>query len=217
MLDPILLDDRGSFAWVAPDRIERASCALALDGGSLVVDPVDAPGLDEALARIGPVRAVIRLLDRHGRDAGAVAARHGVRVALPAVMGGEGVGAVAPGVQERTVVDRPGWREAMLWLPDRALLISTEVLGTAPHYLASDADPLGVHPLVRLAPPRGAFDGLEPSVIAVGHGRPVLEGAAGALREALGGARRELPRAWAHAARSFLRPADPGSRPGSGH
>ena len=206
VIEPIALDDRGSFAWVCGDRLQRASSAIAVDGGVLVVDPVDVPGLDEALARLGPVRAVTQLLDRHRRDAREVAARLGASLVLPRILGGPGLDAAVPEVDERAVIDHRGWREALLWLPDRALLVTAEAVGAAPHYLASPGDPLGVHPVLRLAPPRGAFAGLEPGAIALGHGRPVSEGAAPALEAALATARSGLPRAWAGAALSVLRP-----------
>ncbi len=200
-LDPVRLDPAGSFAWIAdPDEPhERASCALVVPAGLLVVDPVDAPGLDEALGSLGRVAGVVTLLDRHQRDAEAVAARLGAPRLLPAALGGPGVG--VPGVEERSVLRRPGWREALLWLPDRRLLVCAETLGTNRFFLARDGDRLGLHPLARILPPVRAFSGLRPDVVAVGHGPPLLEGAEPALRHALAHASRDLPRAWLRAAR----------------
>jgi hypothetical protein len=44
-----------------------------------------------------------------------------------------------------------------------------------------------------LSPPRRVFAGIEPEVIAVGHGEPLTDGAAEALRDALRTARLGLP------------------------
>ncbi len=199
MVRSFALDDRGSFAWGSHDRLERASCAIALDGGCLAVDPVDVPGLDRALAPLGPVVAVATLLDRHRRDAHAVASRHGAPLVLPAALGGAGIG--IGGIEERTVTAARGWREALLWLPDRRLLVCPETVGTARYFLARSGDPLGVHPFRRLRFPAGAFEGLEPAAIAVGHGPPVTEDGGAALDFVRARARRDAARAWARAAR----------------
>ena len=193
------LDDLGSLAWLAHpgEPLERASCAIAVEGGCLVVDPVDADGLDEALAAIGPVVGVATLLDRHQRDAATVAARHEAPRLLPAALGGDGI--ALPGIEERTVTKGRGWKEALLWLPERRLLVCVEAVGTGRFYLARDGDPLGIHPFSRVLGLRGAFEGIEPAVIAVGHGAPVTENAAAALRGAIDRKLSDLPRAWARA------------------
>ena len=192
------LDDRGSFAWIAhPDEgMQRASSAVVTASGILVVDPVDFDGLDVALGRLGLVAGVVQLLDRHSRDVAPVAARHAAPVLVPRALGGEGERLAIDGVHELTVLAMRGWHEAALWLPDRGLLICTEAVGTAEYYLARDGDALGIHPLLRLRPPAGALAGIEPSVIAVGHGAPIVQGAAAALAVALRRSRRDLPRAW---------------------
>ena len=79
------LDEQGSIAWIADpsERLQRASTAVAVEGGCLVCDPVDADGLDALLAGIGPVLGVCRLLDRHGRDAASLAARHAAPLVEP--------------------------------------------------------------------------------------------------------------------------------------
>jgi hypothetical protein len=199
------LDDRGSFAWIAhpQEGTLRASSAVAVPGGCLVVDPVDAPGLDEAIERLGRPVGIATLLDRHQRDAAAVAARLDVPRITPRVLGGPGV--TIEGVEERTVVARRGWREALLWVPDRRLLVCPETIGTGPFFLAREGDRLGVHPLARLIRVRPAFAGLEPERIAVGHGAPLLAGAAEALETALAHPLRDLPRAWVRATRIAAR------------
>jgi hypothetical protein len=195
----IPLDDRGSFAWLAhpEEPLERASVALVRDGGVVLVDPVDAPGLDEAVLGLGRPLGVATLLDRHRRDAAAIAARLGVPRLLPRALGGPGLG--LEGVEERTVLDR-FWKETLLWLPDLRLLVCVETLGTGRFYLAGGRDQLGVHPLARLLRVRRAFEGLEPDTIAVGHGRPLRSNATAELRRVLDRKLSDLPRAWAHAA-----------------
>jgi hypothetical protein len=188
------LDEQGSIAWIAhPDeRMQRASVALAVDGGCLVFDPVDAEGLDEALAGIGRVLGVCRLLDRHNRDSAALAGRHGA----PRLTASElGRSTAYPELETREVYRARRWHETAVWLKERRLLIVPESVGTLPFFLAHPDDRLGLHPLARLKPPRAALAGLEPDTIAVGHGAPVLGGAAPDLRAALIGARRDLPSA----------------------
>ena len=45
-------------------------------------------------------------------------------------------------------------------------------------------------------PPREAFRGIDPAVIAVGHGPPLTVDAGAAMRRVLGRARRQLPGHW---------------------
>ena len=134
-------------------------------------------------------------MDRHRRDADAVAARHTAAIGaqLPA------------GMDERRVVRFPGWREVALWMPERRLLVAADVLGTAGYFVAGDGEPLGVHPLIRPFPPRRALAGIAPEAVAVGHGAPVTTDATGALHEALRTARRRLPAAYRHAWRMSRR------------
>jgi hypothetical protein len=187
--------------WTAPEPayLRRASHALAADGGVWLVDPVDLPGLEERLARLGPVRGVIQLLDRHTRDGAALAARHGAPLL---VTPREGV----PGspFEVVTVVWRRRWREVALWWPARRVLAVAEALGTAPYFRAPGR-PLGVHPMLRLTPPR-ALAGLDPDWLLPGHGEPLSGPAtASAVREAVAGARREIPRWLAGLPRAFRR------------
>jgi hypothetical protein len=182
------LDGAGSFAWLPHpgELLRRASTAVRLEAGWLLVDPLDDPGLDEALAG-APVAGVTVLMPRHRRDADAIAARHGVAVGpAPAEAG------------PRTVLDRPAFRESALWLADRGLLVCGDALGTAGYFLSGPGDPIGVHPLVRPFPPRRALRGLRPAMVAVGHGAPLTEGAADGLDWALRTARRRIGHAWAY-------------------
>ena len=190
------LDDRGSVAWLlgATDPALRASSAIVVDAGTLVVDPVDGDGLDALLSGLPSVIGVVTLLDRHQRDAAAVAERLGAPRLTPIALGGSGV--AVDGVEERSVFERRSWREALLWLPDRRLLACAETLGTAGFDLARRGDLLGMHPFARLQPPRAAFAGLDPLVIAVGHGPPLDHDASKSMRDVLRRARRQLPQSW---------------------
>jgi hypothetical protein len=105
------------------------------------------------------------------------------------------------GVQERVVVSVLGWNESALWLPERRVLVCADVVGTVGQFLAGPDDPLGLHAILRLRPPRGAL-AVDPEAIAVGHGPPLTHDATGALRNALDTAYSGLPWAWARAARS---------------
>jgi hypothetical protein len=176
---------------------------LVLDAGVLVLDPVDVPGLEQELASAGHVIGVATLLDRHQRDAEQLARRLDAPRLTPRALGGPGLG--LSGVDERTVIARRGWHESLLWLPGRRLLYCSETLGTAPFFLASSSDRLGMHPLARAFPPRAAFEGLEPVVMAFGHGPPLADGSAEAMREVLRTARRHLPRHWVRLLPSAVR------------
>ena len=57
------------------ERLERCSHALRAEGRVWIVDPVDAPGVEERIRGLGEPAGVIQLLDRHRRDSAALAAR----------------------------------------------------------------------------------------------------------------------------------------------
>lgn len=212
----------GGVSWtVAGDSLRRTSHALAVGGSGgdgsddgapepagdadvWLVDPVDPPGLDDLLADYGTVRGVVLLLDRHHRDTAALARRHDVAVHLPPVLAGEAdevdweTETVAgelddTGFHQVTVVDNRLWHEATLIAPDLGTLVVPEAVGTAPLFVADD-EPLGVHPGLRLFPPRRALGEFEPDRVLVGHGSGVFDDATTALRRALRNARRTAPR-----------------------
>lgn len=198
--------------WIAyPDEgMQRASHALSVDGEAWVLDPVDASGVDELIADVGPVAGVVACLDRHLRDAATVARRHDVAVHVPAWF--DGVDVDAPierfdrslaGMEAIRVRDAgaPPWQEVALLAGDT--LYVPEAVGTVPYYCAPD-ERLGVHPMLRPVPPRDAFGGLAPTHLRVGHGAGIRDDAAETLRTALRDARRTLPRAYLNAVRSFL-------------
>ena len=174
------------FGWVLEERLERCSHALLAEGRVWAVDPVDAPGLEERIRGLGEPAGVIQLLDRHGRDSAALAARLRVpRFETPY----QGV----PGApfEPILVARRPWWREIALWWPQERVLVCADALGTARYYRAGD-ERLAVHPLLRLTPPRLAR--FAPRHVLCGHGEGVHgDEATPALVEALATARRRFP------------------------
>ena len=176
----------GGFGWIEETGFMRRCGHALVDGGKVwLVDPFDAPGLEERVRAAGEPAGVIQLLDRHGRDCAALASRLGVpHLTLAAPEPFRAIPLATP----------PRWREAALWWPERRVLVAADALGTARYYRAGE-ERLAVHPLLRLFPPR-RLASLEPERILVGHGEGVHAGARAALAEALATARRRLP-AWA--------------------
>lgn len=175
----------GAVGWVEDERLQRTSHALAPDGRVWLVDVVHHPGLDDRLRELGEPAGVIQLLDRHNRDCAAVAARLGVpHHVVPRALPGTPF-------ELRPVVRVRWWREAALWWPERRVLVVADALGTIPYFCAG-TDPVGVHALLRLRPPR-SLRGLAPNHLLVGHGAGV-HGDPAALERALQTARRRLPR-----------------------
>jgi hypothetical protein len=180
--------DGAAFGWIERARLRRCSHALAQDGRVWLVDPIDADGVEERVRALGEPAGVLQLLDRHDRDCAAWAERLGVPLLVaPTEVAG------AP-FRVLPIVRRRFWSEIALWWPARRVLVTADVLGTIPHYFALGGEPLGLHPLLRLTPPR-SLRGLEPEHILVGHGRG-LHGpdTAAALAAALAHSRRHALR-----------------------
>lgn len=206
----------GGATWIAyPDEsMQRASHALEADDGVWLVDPVDAEDLDDWVAERGSVAGVVVLLDRHTRGAAAIARRHDVAVHVPAPLAGLVDDLDAPverfrgeladtGYRPHQVIDRSFWRECALYRPADGTLVVPEAVGTAAFFRTAD-ERLGVHPALRVVPPRAALGDLRPDRVLVGHGDPVLEEAGSALADALAGARRRAPRLYAGAVRQLI-------------
>ncbi|MFB6137279.1 MAG: hypothetical protein ABEJ42_02915 [Halobacteriaceae archaeon] len=200
----------GGAGWVAdPDgAMRRTSHLLVDDGGVWVVEPVDAPGLDDLLEEYGPVLGVVVLLDRHARDSAAVAARHGVAVHRPVGVTRAFDAPTTPllgelgdsGYRVGTAVDLPGWHESVLW--DGETLVVPEAVGTTDVFTVGD-EVLGVQPVIRLLPPRRLL-AYGPDRVLCGHGAGVFADATAALEDAVLSARRTAPRALAGLARAML-------------
>lgn len=172
--------------WVEDEFLQRASHALLAGGGTWLVDPVDNPRVDELDGVVG----VIQLLGRHKRDCAAIARRLGVQhVALPRAP-------IAP------FTFLPiGRHEVALWWDEERVLVCGDALGTAGYFRAG-GERLGVHPLLRLRPPR--LD-VRPDVVLCGHGHGVFEDADAALREAIRTSRRRIPQQFVSAVRAWRR------------
>ncbi|WP_425499729.1 hypothetical protein [Halorarum halobium] len=208
----------GGVGWLAypAESMRRASHALSVDGEIWVLDPVDAPGVDELLADLeGDVAGTVVCLDRHGRDAAAVARRHDVPVHVPDWMTGvaseldapvERFGSELGGLTAIRVRDSsiPPWQEVALADEDRGTLYVPEALGTGSYFLAND-ERLGVHPMLRLIPPRRALGGRSPERVLVGHGAGVHERASEALETALRRSRGNAPRLYLGTIASLIR------------
>jgi len=210
--------DRG-VGWIAypEEAMQRASHALVGDdGGVWVVDPVDAPGVDDLLAELGDVAGVVVGLDRHKRDAAALATRHDAPVYVPQWMTGVADALDAPvewfggelaesGFEAFRIRDSgvPPWQEVGLSHPDEGTLVVPEALGTAAYFCAP-GEPLGVHPMLRPVPPRRALSRFDPERVLVGHGAGVSTDAGHALRAALDNARSNLPGAYGRAIKELL-------------
>jgi hypothetical protein len=204
--------------WLAyPDeQMQRASHAVVHDGEVWVLDPVDAPGVDDLLTELGgDVAGVVTCLDRHKRDGAAVARRHDVSVHVPDWMTGVESEIDAPverfgptltaGVRTITVRDSslPPWQEAALLFESSGTLYVPEALGNA-EYMVTGGERIGVHPMLRLVPPRSALSGLDPDRVVVGHGPGVHDDAARAVADALASARGNTLSLYGKAAKSFL-------------
>jgi hypothetical protein len=173
------------FGWVADEALRRTSHALVADDGVWLVDAVDGDGVEERVRALGEPRGVVQLLDRHERDGPELATRFGVPLhVLPERIDG------AP-FRFVPLVRRRWWRESALWWPEPRVLVVADALGTVLYFRAPN-EAIGVHPLLRLFPPRAlaAFDALH---VLTGHGEGVHgEGAGAAIREALRTSRRRL-------------------------
>jgi hypothetical protein len=187
--------------WIAyPDEtMERASHAVVSDGELWVFDPIDADGVDDLLAEFdADVGGVVVGLDRHERDAAAVATRHDVPVYVPAWMSGVADsfdapverfdGELADFAVER-VVDNPIWQEAVFF--DGETLVVPESLGTV-SYFRAPGEALGVHPMLRVLPPKSLRQ-YDAERLLVGHGEGVSEDVHTEIRDAIDGSRSRAP------------------------
>jgi len=154
------------FGWVREERLARCSHAVRAEGRVWIVDPVDSPGVDERIRELGEPAGVIQLLDRHRRDCAAFADRFGVPHHAVPFHGAPG----AP-FEPVPVARHRLWREVAFWWPEERVLLCGDALGTVGYFVAR-GEKLGVHPLLRLVPPKdlGRF---APHHVLCGHGEGV--------------------------------------------
>jgi hypothetical protein len=189
-----------AFGWIADEFLQRCSHALVDNGRVWIVDPLDGDGVEERVRAAGDPAGVIQLLDRHNRDCRELAARLGVphHVVPRAPVDGASF-------EFRVVRYGRWWKEVVLWWPERRVLVCADALGTVSAARVGD-ERVALHPLLRVAPQRSAFAGLEPLHVLCGHGEGVHGDAASpAVREAIATGRRRLPRAWLQSFRATVR------------
>jgi hypothetical protein len=185
----------GGFGWKMDERLQRASHAVAAQDGVWIFDAVAWEPALERIPELGEVAGVVQLLDRHARDCAEVAARFGVPHYEVPIQG-----VPASGLEVAVVVSNRLWREIAVWIPRRQALVCGDALGTVGYFCAGD-EPVGVHPLLRLTPPK-QLARFTPRHILVGHGAGVHgPDTPAALGEALATSRRRLPRAFVGAFR----------------
>jgi hypothetical protein len=186
-----------AFGWIDDDdRIRRASHALVDDGSVWLVDAIDWPDAVDRAQSLGRVRGVLQLLDRHGRDGGTIADR--LNVPLHVVPRGRLVDAPFEFLH---VIETRWWNEVALWWPQRRTLVAADALGTVAYFRAR-REPVGVHPFLRLRPPR-ALRRVFPEHILCGHGEGVHKCAAEALHATLRTSGRRLPAALVNGFRAY--------------
>ena len=172
--------------WIDPGKTGRSAHAVRSQGRVWLIDPFDDPPALAEAGSLGAPAGVIQLLDRHNRDCEAIASRLGV--ALLRVPDG------APDTPFEVIkiLSRYSWHEVALWWEREGALFVAEAIGTAPAIALGRR--AGVHPMLRLTPPRSQLAPYRPSMLLVGHGPAIEADAAVALDDALARSRSDIPR-----------------------
>jgi hypothetical protein len=172
--------------WVEQNAMARAAHALLDDGRVWLIDPYENAEAMAAATELGTPAGVLQLLDRHNRDCTTIAQRLGVPLMrLPMDAGGTPFTPIP-------VIENRAWREVALWWAGERALVVAEAIGTAPAFALGRR--AGVHPMLRLIPPRKQLARFQPERLFAGHGEAIESGADAALHEALGHSRSDLPR-----------------------
>jgi hypothetical protein len=173
-------------SWTEDSAMARTAHALTSDGRVWLIDPFDDDAALDAAASLGRPDGVLQLLDRHNRDCEAIARRLDVpHLRVPGRLADTPFEVVP-------MISRRGWREIALWWAAERALIVAEAIGTAPAFAVGRR--AGVHPMLRLTPPRSQLSPYRPETLLVGHGRTLESGGAEALADALAHSRSDLPR-----------------------
>jgi hypothetical protein len=172
--------------WIEQSSMSRTAHAIVSDGRVWLIDPFEDEAALQTASSLGPPAGVLQLLDRHNRDCQTIAARLDVPLLRLPQRVPDTPFEVVP------VLSRVRWKEVALWWPQTRALIVPEAIGTAPPFALGRR--AGVHPMLRLTPPRAQLSGFEPSMLLVGHGRTIESEAAPALRDALDHSRSDIPR-----------------------
>jgi hypothetical protein len=171
--------------WLETSGMRRAAHALRAGGRVWLVDPFDDETALSAVTELGTPAAVIQLLDRHNRDCGPIAQRLEIPLLRVPDAVSDSPFTVVP------VLSRPWWREVALWWEAERALVVAEAVGTAPAFTLGRR--VGIHPLLRLRPPKSALTAHSPERLLVGHGAAIESGAAVAVDEALSGSLSDIP------------------------
>jgi hypothetical protein len=172
--------------WVETGGMRRAAHAVLHEGRVWLIDPFQDDVALGTAAELGRPAGVIQLLDRHDRDCAQISQRLEIpRLRVPEAVPDSPFTVLS-------VVSRPWWKEVALWWEREQTLIVAEAVGTAPPFALGRR--VGVHPMLRLTPPRSALSGHRPQRLLVGHGHAIESGAAPALGEALSAARSDIPK-----------------------
>lgn len=186
--------------------MQRSSTALSIDGRVWLVDPERAPGIADEIRALGTPAGIISTVGWHDRDVDWFASLLNVPVYGASYLNirlfrtpMREVASVIPGTPLRVIdASMRGvfsfWREGAIWWPETRTLITGDSIGTA-SYFVGDGGPAGVHPLMRLSPPR-ALAGLDPLHLYCGHGPSLHHGAGVAVDRAVHTARSGLLKAW---------------------
>ena len=172
--------------WIEQSSMSRTAHAILSDGRVWLIDPFEDDAALQTASSLGPPAGVLQLLDRHSRDCQTIATRLGVPLLCLPEEVPDTTFEVVP------VLFRRRWREVALWWPETRALIIPEAVGTAPVFALGRR--AGVHPMLRLMPPRARLSAYEPSMLLVGHGRAIESDAAGALGDALDRSQSDIPR-----------------------
>jgi hypothetical protein len=163
----------------------RAAHALVDDRRVWLIDPYENAEAMAAATELGAPAGVLQLLDRHNRDCETIAQRLCVPLLrLPMDAAGTPFTAIP-------MISNRAWREVALWWADERALVVAEAVGTAPAFALGRR--AGVHPMLRLVPPRKQLSPFQPERLFVGHGEAIESGADAALREALAQSRSDIP------------------------